>query len=439
MDNQEAAISIFLAGIRGVMPERLIRRSLSVTGSSIRIGDRDFDTGSQGRIFVIGAGKASAAMAHYVEAILGDRISGGHVVVKYGHACKLRYIEVTEAGHPVPDNNGFRATSEILRIAREAGENDIVICLLSGGGSALLTDIPEGLIPEDIAVLNSVLVRGGVPIGEMNTVRKHLSGIKGGQLSKAVLPARVITLVLSDVPGNSLDVIASGPTAPDNSSYADALRILGEYGLISDITTGVVRHLEEGINGLKPETPGDGDPAFDNTYNFICGTNMTALEAAREEALLLGFNTMILGEELTGDAVAAADYLVETALRIKNDRDVVKPACILAGGETTLRVTGLGEGGRNQHLALVAANRLRNSPGITLLAGGTDGNDGPTDAAGAVVSSETFSRAISSHIDPEKYIRDFDSTNFFRIAGGHVITGPTMTNVMDMVVIIVDE
>jgi len=438
MDNREAAISIFMAGIRGVMPERLIRKSLSVKGTSIRIGDREFDTGSLGRIFVIGAGKASAAMAHYVETILGNRISGGHVVVKYGHACKLKHIEVTEAGHPVPDENGFRATSEILRIAHEAGKDDIVICLLSGGGSALLTDIPEGLIPEDIAVLNNVLVRGGVPISEMNTVRKHLSNVKGGQLSKAVLPARIISLILSDVPGNRTDVIASGPTSPDNSTYSDALGILEKYGLMGDITKGVAGYLVDGINGLKHETPCDGDPAFESTANFVVGTNRMALEAARDEALILGFNTLILDDELTGDTVAAADCLVETALRVKKDTETVKPVCILAGGETTLRVVGPGEGGRNQHLALAAASRLRNTSGITLLAGGTDGNDGPTDAAGAVVSSGTFNRAISLHIDPEKYLRDFDSYNFFRIAGGHVITGPTMTNVMDMAVIIVE-
>lgn len=438
MDNQKAAISIFLAGIRGVLPERLIVKSMSVRGSVIKIGDREFDAGSQGRIFVIGAGKASAAMAHYVEAILGNRISGGHVIVKYGHACKLRYIDVTEAGHPVPDDNGFRATSEILRIAREAGENDLVICLLSGGGSALMTDIPESLIPEDIEVLNNVLVRGGVPINDMNTVRKHLSCIKGGQLSKAVMPARLISLILSDVPGNKMDVIASGPTSPDNSSYADAMRILGQYNLISDVTNGVVRYLEDGIKGLRPETPGDDDPAFDSTFNFICGTNRTALEAARDEASVLGFNTMILDDELTGGTMAAADYLVDTALRIRNDPGISKPVCILAGGETTLRVTGSGEGGRNQHLALAAAAKLRNTSGITLLAGGSDGNDGTTDAAGAVVSSETFNRAISSHIDPEKYLRNFDSANFFRIAGGHVITGPTMTNVMDLFVVIVE-
>ncbi len=438
MVNQDAAFRIFLAGIQGVLPERIIRKSLFVRGSSVRIGDRELDTGSEGRIFVIGAGKASAAMAHYVEAIMGDRISGGHVVVKYGHACKLRYIEVTEAGHPVPDENGFRATSEILRIAREAGKDDIVICLLSGGGSALLTDIPEGLIPEDIAVMNNVLVRGGVPISDMNTVRKHLSYIKGGQLSKAVLPARIISLILSDVPGNRMDVIASGPTSPDNSTYSDALGILAKYGLLSDVTAGVVRYLEDGMNGLIPETPGDGDPAFDSTYNINCGTNMTALDAARKEASGLGFTTMILGDELTGDTVAAADYLAETALRIKNDLEIIKPVCVLAGGETTLRVSGPGEGGRNQHLALVAAARLRNTSGITLLAGGTDGNDGTTDTAGAVVSSGTFNQALSDHIDPEKYIRDFDSYNFFRKAGGHVITGPTMTNVMDMAVIIVE-
>ncbi len=439
MKNPILAEKIFLAGVQSVLPEKLITKNISLSGSVLRIFDLEFSLDEIRNIYMVGAGKASAAMAHYVEAILGNRITDGHVVVKYGHSCKLRYIRVTEAGHPIPDPNGFDASAAILRIVQGAKENDLVLCLLSGGGSALLTDVPDGLLPEDIAIINNVLVRGGIAIKDMNSVRKHLSDIKGGQLSRAALPATIVTLILSDVPGNLPEVVASGPTSPDTSTYSEAMKILEDNNLIPDITAGIIKFLEDGIRGLRPENPGPGDPAFSRTYNFLAGTNTIALEAARLRAEELGFNTFILDDELTGDTVTACEYLTAKALQYKNDPGVRKPVCLLAGGETTLRVKGDGNGGRNQHLALYAAKKIRNTNGITLLAGGTDGNDGPTDAAGAVVDSGTFNRALSRHIDPEKYLMDFDSYNFFRAAGGHVITGPTLTNVMDLSVILIEE
>ena len=438
MTNRENAEQIFLAGVKSVLPEKLITKMMSVNGSVLTIQDRDFPLKGIRNIFLIGAGKASAAMGHYVENILGNRISGGHIVVKYEHSCKLKRAVVTEAGHPVPDINGFRATEEIRKIAQQATENDLVICLLSGGGSALLADLPEGLLPEELYIVNNLLVRCGASISEINCVRKHLSGVKGGQLSRITWPAAIVSLILSDVIGDALDVIASGPTAPDPSTFEDALRIIEFYHLTSDITVGVLRYLREGSHGIHPETPKPGDPVFSRTFNFLAGTNRTALEAAKIKASGLGFNTFIIESELHRDVENAAESIINTAINYRKNNDIKKPVCLLYGGEPTLKVNGNGRGGRNQHLALSVVKRLQSIPGITLLSAGTDGTDGPTDAAGAVVDSGTINHAKSYHADPERYLAEFDSYSFFRRVGGQIKTGATFTNVMDLIVVLIE-
>lgn len=438
MTNRENAEQIFLAGVRSVLPEKLITKMMSVNGSVLTIQDRDFPLKGIRNIFLIGAGKASAAMGHYVENILGNRISGGHIVVKYEHSCKLKRAVVTEAGHPVPDINGFRATEEIRKIAQQATENDLVICLLSGGGSALLADLPEGLLPEELYIVNNLLVRCGASISEINCVRKHLSGVKGGQLSRITWPAAIVSLILSDVIGDALDVIASGPTAPDPSTFEDALRIIEFYHLTSDITVGVLRYLREGSHGIHPETPKPGDPVFSRTFNFLAGTNRTALEAAKIKASGLGFNTFIIESELHRDVENSAESIINTAINYRKNNDIKKPVCLLYGGEPTLKVNGNGRGGRNQHLALSVVKRLQSIPGITLLSAGTDGTDGPTDAAGAVVDSGTINHAKSYHADPERYLAEFDSYSFFRRVGGQIKTGATFTNVMDLIVVLIE-
>jgi len=437
MDRKGDAEKIFIAGVRGVLPEKIITSHLKLDGPILKVNDHSFDTRNIENIYVIGAGKASAAMAHYAESILGDRIAGGHVVVKYGHSCKLRKIEVTEAGHPIPDSNGFLATRRILEIANQATERDLVLCLISGGGSALMADLPEGLIPEELYIVNNLLIRCGASINEINCIRKHLSAVKGGQLARAVWPATIVSLILSDVTGNPLDVIASGPTVPDESTFVETLEIIEKYGLAKDLTVGIVKYLNEGREGLRAETPKPGDPVFSKTINILAGTNITALEASKGFAADLGYNASVIDSEKYGDVESVAASIIETARQYKNDDCIRKPACLLFGGEPTLKVQGQGLGGRNQHLALLAAVRLAGEPGITFLSAGTDGTDGPTDAAGAVADSETVKTAFSLKMDPEKYISDFDSYNFFRAEGGHIITGPTFTNVMDLIVVLV--
>jgi glycerate-2-kinase len=438
MNSRTIAEQIFLAGVASVLPDRLISGRMSLKDNCLIIEDLSFSLETVDNIFVIGAGKASAMMGAEVEKILADRISGGHIVVKYGHSCKLKYIDVSEAGHPVPDSKGLSATKEILKIAEMAGCNDLVICLLSGGGSALLSDVPSGVSPADMIKVNDLLINSGACISEINAVRKHLSAVKGGQLARVVYPATLVNLILSDVPGDPLDVIASGPTVPDPTTFMQAITVFSSFGLIETIPQNILKALREGVDGKRPETPKPGDPVFDKTFNILVGSNRMALEEAKSKALDFNINAIIIDDKLQGDTTTVAEYIVETSLKFRNDKNEVKPVCLLFGGETTVKMTGKGAGGRNQHLALLSAFLLRDHPGITILSAGTDGNDGPTDAAGAVVDSDTIAGALSRKIDPEKHLAEFNSYHFFKKSGGQIITGPTMTNVMDIIVVIVE-
>ncbi len=438
MNCRTIAEQIFLAGVESVLPERLITKEMALRDNCLVIGHLNFSLELIDNIYVIGAGKASAMMAVEVEKILGSRITEGHIVVKYGHSSKLKYIRVTEAGHPVPDSNGFKATRAIMEIAGMAKGNDLVVCVLSGGGSALLPDFPEGSSPEEMIKLNDLLINSGACIKEINAVRKHLSIVKGGQLARAVCPATLVSLILSDVPGDPLDVIASGPTAPDPTTYKQALDVLDKYDLTASVPVGILKYLKEGEAGKRHETPKPGDLIFEKSYNLLIGSNRLALEAAKQKASEFNINAVIIDDQLQGDTSSVAEYIVETSLKFKVDKNEIKPVCLLFGGETTVKMTGRGLGGRNQHLALLCAILIQNHPGITILSAGTDGTDGPTGAAGAVVDSETLTGALSKNIDPAKYLRDFDSYHFFKKAGGQIITGPTMTNVMDIIVVIVE-
>jgi glycerate 2-kinase len=437
MNNRLIAKQIFLAGVDRVLPDSLIKKEMSLKDNMLFISEFSFNLDSIKNIFVVGAGKASALMGAEVEGIIGERITEGHIVVKYGHSCKLNKIKVTEAGHPVPDECGFRASRSILEIAGKATKNDLVICLLSGGGSALLADFPEGSSPEEIMIVNNLLVNCGASIGEINTVRKHLSNVKGGQLAKAVYPGILVSLILSDVIGDPLDVIASGPTVPDPTTFHMAIEVLKKYNITGSIPERIINDLRDGESGKRPETPKTTDPVFEKTRNILIGNNRLALEAAQKKATELNINCEIISDHIDGDISEISEFIVSTALKFKNDNSVLKPLCLLFGGEPTVRVSGTGTGGRNQHLALCCSVLLRDHKGITVLSAGTDGNDGPTTAAGAVVDCSTFNEALSRGIMADKYLSEFDSFNFFSKAGGHIITGPTMTNVMDIIVVIV--
>lgn len=438
MNNQESARQIFLAGIKGVLPGKLINDLIFMRGSVLKIGYLTYDLERVQNIYVVGAGKASAAMAHYLESILKSRIARGYVVTKYGYSCKLRYVNSAEAGHPVPDANSYIAAEEILKIVSGAGENDLVICLWSGGGSSLLADHPEDSSQEDMAQLNDILVKCGADIGEMNTVRKHLSKVKGGQLATHIAPSSFVSILLSDVIGDPADIIASGPTVPDNSTFEDAMRVIEKYNLTEGLPYSLINYIREGVNGMKPETPKPGNEVFRKSALFFAGNNKTALNCAKTEAEILGFETFIITDSLKGDTEAACSFIINEINKHRSENDLQKRVCLLFGGETTVKVTGDGYGGRNQHLALFTAFHFKDIPGITFLSGGTDGNDGNTDAAGAVVDTESIRKALENNIDPEAYLKNFDSYNYFKLTGGLVLTGPTLTNVMDLMVAIID-
>ncbi len=430
------AEQIFQAGIKSVLPDKIIRDKVKWEDGSLVIDTLSFNPDDFDHIYVIGAGKATALMAKEVESLLGDKITGGHVIVKYGAAVSLERIKITEAGHPVPDENGIKATEDIIRMASRTTAGDLVLCLLSGGGSSLLVDVPEGCTPEDIEAVNELLVRSGAMIHEINTVRKHLSGIKGGGLARKFYPSMVVTLVLSDVIGDALDVIASGPAFPDPTTFADAWTILDAYQLTARIPRSVVHHLHQGIKGVQQESPKENDPIFDKVYHHIIGSNSIALKASCRKAQDLGLQPVIISNSIAGDCEEVAKDILGKTSQYRKKYQTTKPLCLLAGGEPALKVEGSGLGGRNQHLALLLAMLIEGRSGITFLSAGTDGTDGPTSAAGAVVDGDTFSRARSAGLDPGGYLRNFDSFHFFEKAGGHIITGPTGTNVMDMMIVI---
>jgi glycerate-2-kinase len=423
--------------VEAVHPYALVKRQVQLTNGRLQIAGESFSLEKIRHIYVIGAGKATAAMAKAIEDLLAEKITSGTIIVKYGHTEPLTYITTVEAAHPVPDENGLYGTDQILHIAKKATENDLVINLISGGGSALLIDLPNGCTLGELQHCYELLLRSGASIEETNTVRKHLSGVKGGQLAKVVYPARLVTLILSDVIGDPLDVIASGPTVADPTTYQDAWQILEKYKLQDRISANIRLHLQQGLEGKIPDTPKPADVVFRQIRNYIIGSNTIALKAAESKARQLGFHTRVLGDGTSGDALQTAISLVTQARQMALNNSIAKPLCLLMGGETTVVVTGKGKGGRNQHLALAAALQLRPDENMTILSAGTDGSDGPTDAAGAVVDGTTVRKAAKKGIQAQAYFDDNNSYHFFSQAGGHVITGPTMTNVMDIMLALV--
>lgn len=439
MDNvlRNNAKEIFLAGVEIVKPDILIPHFVSLENNVLKIENHRFQLAEIRNIYLTGAGKASALMAKAIENILGSRISSGHIVTKYGHAVPLKYAFVTEAGHPVPDENGVKGTENILSIVNKASKDDLVICVISGGGSALLTDIPDGCTLNDLKILTDLLLKSGANINEMNCIRKHLSKVKGGMLSSAAYPARVVSLILSDVIGDPLDVIASGPTAPDPTTFKDAMDIIEKYGIKDKIPAGITKILNEGLNKIRKETLKESDEAFRLTTNLIIGNNKLALKKASKKAEALGYTTKIITDSLHSDVEDVADYIFSKLIKYRNENPE-KKSCLLFGGEPTIKITGDGLGGRNQHLALLMAQKINGINGVVFLSGGTDGTDGPTDAAGAIAEPETLKRSEVLGLDINKYISNCDSYNFFRQEGGLIKTGPTQTNVMDLIVVLIN-
>ena len=413
------ALRIFKAALAAADPAAAIRKTVRLNGNRLTVAGKPYTLPR--RMQVIGAGKASAAMSQALERVLGNHIAGGLVNVKYGHTAKLRRIQLNECGHPTPDENGVRGAERIAAIAREAGQDDLIFCVISGGGSALLPLPANGLTLRDKQELTNRLIACGASIHEINAVRKHISAIKGGQLARLCAPATVISLILSDVVGDNLDVIASGPTAPDSSTIADAQAVLHRYG----IPCPAVMH----------ETPKPGDPLFSRVQNVVVASNRQAISAAAAQARRLGYRTLILSTTIEGETKDVARMHAAIAKEVVASGHPLKPpACVISGGETTVTLRGDGKGGRNQEFALAAARDIAGLPRTVVLSAGTDGTDGPTDAAGAIADGLTIER---SDIDAADSLARNDSYPFFNALGDLIRTGPTGTNVMDIHVVLV--
>jgi len=421
-------------------PGQLVKEKVSIRDSTLIVEEREYNLNNYENIYVVGGGKACAPMAKAMEGLLGDKIDNGIIVVKYDHGLSLKKIETVEASHPIPDENGERGASDILRLLSGTGEKDLIICLISGGGSALLVQPHKGITLQDIQTASAELLACGATIDEINTVRKHLSSIKGGQLAKAAYPSTLITLMLSDVVGDPMDIIASGPTVPDESTFEDAYAIIQKYTLEEKIPNIVCGFLRSGKMGEIEETPKNGNKIFDNTQNVIVGSNKIALNAAEKRAKDLGYNTIVLSSLVEGESRDVAKFFAAIAKEVsRTDTPVSKPACIIAGGETTVTIRGKGKGGRNQEFALSAAMEIEGFEGVVILSAGTDGTDGPTDATGAIVDSNTCKDARKKfNLNAEEFLSRNDSYNFFKKTGEHIVTGPTMTNVMDIMISLID-
>jgi len=435
---EKDAGAVFKAGLAAVDAETSIDRTCRRNDDRLIIGNDSYDLSSYNKVFVIGAGKAVAPMGAAMERLLGDRLTGGLLVVKYGHTRPLIRLKTIEAGHPLPDEKGEEGALEILKIARQATAEDLIICLLSGGGSALLPLPAPGISLKDKQETMSLLLACGASIAEINALRKHLSAIKGGQLARAAHPAALITLMISDVVGNDPAVIASGPTVPDPSTYADCRRILEKYRLHSSLPEVVTRHLASGWDGQKDETPKSDDPVFLKTRALICADNRAALLAAQGQARRLGYETMILSSSIEGETRDVARMHVAIAREILTSGNPVSPpACLLSGGETTVTLRGSGRGGRNQEFCLAAAGDISDTKRILIFSAGTDGSDGPTEAAGAVMHFDLLKKADALGLSPRAYLENNDAYTFFSKTDGLILTGPTGTNVMDLRIILI--
>ena len=439
------AKEIFIDCLTAVDPYSAVKRFIRIEGNRLVLGmeggrKSEIDLTEFDRISLVGAGKATAPMAKAIEELFGKRIQKGIVNLKYGFTEELAFTEIIEAGHPVPDENGAKGTRKILDFLDNAGERDLVFSLISGGGSALLPQPAGGITLSEIQEITRSLLSCGANIDEMNAVRKHISSSKGGQMARAAFPATIINLMLSDVVGDKMDVIASGPFVPDNSTFKDVWEIFIKYDL-KGVHAAIDEHIKTGLKGQIPETPKENDKIFDHVFNFIVGSNILALEAASAKAKKLGYKTLILSSMVEGETREVA--LVHSAIAkeiVKTGRPISQPACIISGGETTVTIRGKGLGGRNQEFCLTAALDLVGlPPQVVILSGGTDGNDGPTDAAGALVDPFTVTRGKDAGMEAADFLDNNDAYHFFEKTNDLLMTGPTNTNVMDVRLVLVGE
>jgi glycerate 2-kinase len=428
------ALAILRTGLNAVDAGNAVRRHLSLSQGRLRAATTAIALNEFDRVFLVAAGKAAVPMASAASEVLGRALTGGIAVTKYGHAGRaLRHLTVIAAGHPIPDEHGLMASDQIRSLLSGLNARDLLVVLISGGASALLPAPPEPITLAAKQQTTDLLLRAGANISELNAVRKHLSLLKGGRMAALAYPATIVGLLLSDVIGDPLETIGSGPTAPDPSTFSDALAVLDKYRIRNRVPKAVRGRLEDGMAGRLPETPKPRDPLFQNVHNLVVGSNRLALEAAAQHARSLGYRTLILSSTMQGETreVARVHARILSEVRLSG-HPVRCPACILSGGETTVTVKGDGKGGRNQEFALSASIEIEGLSDVLILSAGTDGTDGPTDAAGAIATGKTVSRAAGLGLDAAAHLRANDSYPFFDALGDLIRTGPTGTNVMDI-------
>ena len=442
---RDRIIPILDAALDAVDPARAVERAVTWRGDVMEVDGRRYDLSRYERVRVLAFGKAATPMAQAVAHGLGRRLDAGLVITKYGHGPRdpadCGPLACVEAGHPWPDAMGVAAARRAVELARTSGPNDLLITLISGGGSALLTLPAEGLTMADLQKTTRHLLASGATIHEINTVRKHLSQVKGGQLARWAHPATVLSLVLSDVVGSPLDVIASGPTVPDPTTWADAWQVIQTYHLESQLPPAVIQRLRAGLEGRIPDTPKPGDPIFQRVHTVIIADNAVAAAAAQQAAEEQGFHATILSTFIQGEAREVAQVLVALGREVLvHQRPLPQPACLILGGETTVTLRQEGKGGRNQELALAAAlalDGLPASPPITIVSLATDGTDGPTDAAGGLVDASTVARGRALGLDARAYLDAHNSYPYLQAVGDLLVTGPTRTNVNDLMLVVV--
>lgn len=439
---RDLAMELVWAALGAVNPARAVARHLRLESHTLFVGDRPYDLRRVDRIIVVGAGKAGAGMAAAVEAYLGDRIAAGWVNVRYGYEPPqpLSHVHIHPAGHPIPDKAGLEGTRRILDLVDSLTPRDLALVLVSGGASALMELPVPGVSLADLQALTDSLLRSGATIGEINTVRKHLSQVKGGRLAERILRrgAQAAVLILSDVVGSPLDAIGSGPCVPDPTTFAEAWDVLHHYALLEEVPSAIREYLDRGRRGEEPETPKPGDPRFVGIHTVVVAENRTAAEAAAERARTLGFQAAVLTTYLEGEAREIGKALAALAKEeARTGRPFSLPACLVLGGETTVTVRGTGRGGRNQEVALGAALALEGWENILIATLATDGTDGPTDAAGAFADGTTVARARALGMDPTDYLARNDAYTLFASLGDLILTGPTGTNVNDLAFVLI--
>jgi hydroxypyruvate reductase len=432
-------LAVLDAALAAVDPYQAVHHLLRQQGDELVVGEQRYLLNNYHRLWVVGAGKAGGPMTQAVEAVLGGRITGGLVVVKYGHGVATQQVELVEASHPLPDQAGIEAGQRILAIAQQAAADDLVIALLSGGGSALLEAPAAPLTLADFQGMTTALLACGATINEINCLRKHCSALKGGQLARAVAPATLITLVLSDVVGSPLDVIASGPTVPDQSTWLDAWGVVEKYYLAATLSPSIIARLRAGLAGEIPDTPKAGNPLFVHSPTLVVADNRIAAEAACAKAKRLGFNPLLLTTFMEGEASVVGKVAVALAREVQSSHQpIAPPACLILGGETTVTLgSDPGKGGRNQELALAAALALQGSQGITLVSLATDGSDGPTDSAGALVDGTTIRRGQARGLNAQEHLWRHNAYPYLQAVDDLLISGPTQTNVNDLILVFI--